>query len=91
MLQGLAVTVPAAVERGAAAGWVVPADVAKQCLAVLLEVQLTLTVPGREAEAAHAVHLHEVQIELRRSSTRRSAPMPDMHPLYIYHKTILTP
>lgn len=66
--EDLAIAVPAAVGGQAAAGRVVPADLAEEVLAVLPQVQLQLGVALAmtrcETEAPDAVHLHEAQVEL---------------------------
>lgn len=75
VVEDFAVAVPAAVGGAAAAGRVVSADVAEDLMlgaagAALaaqvqqLQVRVALAVARGEAEAAHAVHLHEGQVEL---------------------------
>lgn len=70
VVEDLAVAVPAAVGGGAAAGRVVPADVAEDLVLAAvaqvqqLQVRVALAVARREAEAPHSVHLHEGQVEL---------------------------
>lgn len=73
MVEDFAVAVPAAVGGGAAAGRVVPADVAEDLMVFAavaqvqqLQVRVALAVARGEAEAAHSVHLHEGQVELLR-------------------------
>lgn len=74
MVEDFAVAVPAAVGGGAAAGRVVPADVAEDLMVLAavaqvqqlqqLQVRVALAVARGEAEAANSVHLHEGQVEL---------------------------
>lgn len=70
VVEDLAVAVPAAVGGGAAAGRVVPADLAEDLVLAAvaqvqqLQVRVALAVARCEAEAAHSVHLHEGQVEL---------------------------
>lgn len=89
VVEDLAVAVPAAVGGGAAAGRVVAADVGEDlALAAVaqvqqLQVRVALVVARREAEAAHAVHLHEGQVELAEESERsqRAAAVDRRRPL----------
>lgn len=71
VVEDFAVAVPAAVGGGAAAGRVVPADVAEDLMMLAavaqvqqLQVRVALAVARGEAEAPHSVHLHEGQVEL---------------------------
>lgn len=80
VVEDLAVAVPAAVGGGAAAGRVVSADLAEDLVLAAvaqvqqLQVRVALAVARREAEAAHAVHLHEGQVELSERSDRSQRP-----------------
>lgn len=70
VVQDFAVAVPAAVSGRAATCRMVAANLAEDLvLAVVaqvqqLQVRVTLAVARGEAEAAHAVHLHEGQVKL---------------------------
>ena len=84
MREDLSVAVPAAVDGGAATGWVVSAYLTEEPLPALghapcpalsqVQPRVALALLGREAELAHPMHLHEGQVKLQGRRRLRLGP-----------------